>query len=343
MPTTTTTSSTTASTTTTTTEPPLTWARLQPAGETPSPRCYQSMVYDGGLRKIIMFAGFDGTLSLSETWVYDPSENLWSKREVTDVEEPPWRGPSAGGRISAVYEALTGRVVAFDGNTWAYDPGADRWKDLKPKGDRPSARLGSCMAYDWVHGKVVLFGGTDMATWFNDTWIYDAVANTWTQMTVGDILPPGRSDASMAYDPQDGRMILFGGVADFSCLDDTWAYDLAANTWVQLAPDGATPPARCGHIMVYDPDRTQLVLFGGIDSDFGCYNDTWSYDAAANTWTNLIPSGDGPPARGRSSAVYVPIIDKLLLFGGSAFVEDPAGGFGTQVYFDDLWSFGVEG
>jgi N-acetylneuraminic acid mutarotase len=301
------------------------------------------MVYNAGLRKIIMFAGFDGTLSLDETWMYDPTENSWQKSEVDpEEEEPPPAGPSAGGRIAAVYEPLTGKVVAFDGSTWAYDPGADMWRNLKPKGDRPSPRLGSCMAYDWVNGKAILFGGTDMVTWFNDTWVYDPVANSWTQMEATGEVPPGRSDYSMVYDEESKRLILFGGVANFSCFDDTWAYDPKENTWVELAPAGETPSARCGHVMVYDPDQEQVVLFGGIDADFVRHNDTWAYDPLTNSWTDLLPPGESPLPRGRSAAVYVATIDKVVLFAGSGLQEDPAGGFGTEVYFNDLWTFGKE-
>ena len=43
----------------------------------------------------------------------------------------------------------------------------------------------------------------------------------------------------MAYDPTSGRLIMFGGSAgDGGRLDDTWAYDPAANAWTELKPSG---------------------------------------------------------------------------------------------------------
>ena len=45
------------------------------------------------------------------------------------------------------------------------------------------------MVYDSVHQMVILFSGTPTAL-FNDTWAYDPVANTWTD------LKPGRAGAA---------------------------------------------------------------------------------------------------------------------------------------------------
>ena len=39
-------------------------------------------------------------------------------------------------------------------------------------------------------------------------------------------------------------MILFGGASGRTLLNDTWAYDLAANTWTELKPTGTVPSAR---------------------------------------------------------------------------------------------------
>ncbi len=61
----------------------------------------------------------------------------------------------------------------------------------------------------------------------------------------GDV-PPGRSDAGMAYDPDSGKVILFGGVdSDFNCLNDTWVYDRSTNSWTKYATAEA-PNARSG-------------------------------------------------------------------------------------------------
>ena len=51
-----------------------------------------------------------------------------------------------------------------------------------------------------------------------------------------------------------GRMIMFGGRSgETDFLNDTWAYDPAANTWAELLqPTGSLPPARGQPAMAYD-------------------------------------------------------------------------------------------
>lgn len=353
-PTTSTISTTTISTTTTTTEPPPAWLNLQVAGELPSPRCYASLAYDSVSGKLLMFAGSGSVGSLAETWSFDAAANRWSN--LAPVSEGQ---PSAGAQIPAAYDPVTGRVIAFDGTTWGYDPVANTWGALNPKGKLTPARLGASMAYNSNTGKVFLFGGTDMTTWYNELWLYDPVVNTWTRLSPTEedepkkgattttvapntIMPSGRSDAGMAFDPSSGKVILFGGMdSSYACLADSWSYDPVTKKWMQLAPQGESPAARSAHAMAYDRHSGKVILFGGIDSQFTSYNDTWAYDVKANAWTNLNPAGESPAARGRMVMVYASGIDKLILFGGAVIQQDAAGGFGGTVYFNDTWTFGV--
>ena len=60
------------------------------------------------------------------------------------------------------------------------------------------------------------------------------------------------------------------------------------------------------------------------------FYDTWAYNSAANTWTNLKPAGDVPLARGGHTMVYDPVSRKTILFGGAFLI----------LYLGDIWSFG---
>ncbi len=110
---------------------------------------------------------------------------------------------------------------------------------------------------------------------------------------------------------------MFGGrSSETDFLNDTWAYDPAANTWTELSPSGNLPPARGQSAMAYDPAAHRMIMFGGwnLDTDF---NDTWAYDPAANTWTELNPSGTLPPARSGHDLVYDSSRGLLIMFGGA--------------------------
>ncbi len=125
----------------------------------------------------------------------------------------------------------------------------------------------------------------------------------------------------MAYDSSDGLVIMFGGGNASAPLlfNDTWAYDPAANSWTELNPSGTLPPVRGGQAMAYDPLTQQLIMFGGFDqpgTGLVRFNDTWAYDLAANTWTELKPSGSLPPARALHAMAYDPVTRRMIMFGG---------------------------
>jgi N-acetylneuraminic acid mutarotase len=214
------------------------------------------------------------------------------------------------------------------------------WTQLQPAGAVPAARDGHNMVYDTARGKYILFGGYGVDNNLNDTWEYDPVANTWTELSPSGELPPARASFGMAYDEARHQVILFGGWSDDLQLDDTWAYDPAGNTWTQLSPGGEIPTARAYHAMVYDPGTSKVIMFGGWD-DFAStdLNETWAYDAQANTWTKLAPAGDIPSARDSHEMVLDGGSGRILLFGGyddvnnlgDTWAYDPAGNTWAQL------------
>ena len=123
----------------------------------------------------------------------------------------------------------------------------------------------------------------------------------------------------MAYDEATDQIIMFGGYSGPEDMtgdyhDDTWAYDAKANAWTKLEPSGAVPPARVGHTMAYDPVTQRTIMFGGQMN--GVFADTWAYDAKANAWTKLEPSGAVPPARTDHTMAYDPDMHRMIMFGG---------------------------
>lgn len=237
---------------------------------------------------------------------------------------PSGEAPAPRDSHSMVYDPALGKVILFGGwggdesyfaDTWLYDPAANVWTELSPAGVVPSRRAFHQMVYDPDTGEVLLFGGSrNEEEFLNDTWLYDPVANVWTELIPEDVVPPARMDHAMVYDPAGHRLIMFGGWSGDTAFNDTWAYDPAANTWTDLDPAGDLPPARDSHAMVYDPDTGTIILFGGFTEEV--MGDTWQYDPAANRWTELEPAGATPAPRDRHRMVYDPIRRQVLLFGG---------------------------
>jgi len=92
------------------------------------------------------------------------------------------------------------------------------------------------------------------------------------------------------------------------------------------------PRPRLGSMMVYDPRVDRALLFGGTDlNDFVTgLNDLWAYDFESNTWSELHPPVS-PPPHTWSALVYVPTIDRTILFGG---YNDQ-----TQTLLNDTWAY----
>ncbi len=208
-------------------------------------------------------------------------------------------------------------------------PAADSpWTQLEPQGDKPAARAGQCMVYDSKNDAVILFGGTDSLTFFSDTWKYSPPDNTWTnQKPAGDV-PEGRVASSMVYDPVSGKVILFGGVSKTESLGDTWAYDLATNTWTELQISGTAPSARGGHAMVYSAALGKVLLYGGKDAK-SVLNDTWTFDFATTAWTQLQPATEPPIARYGHAMAVDEATGKIVVFAG----------WDTDKYFTSTWTF----
>src|SRR6266542_4311301 len=78
----------------------------------------------------------------------------------------------------------------------AAGPHTTGWIQLCPP-ISPPPRSYLAMTYDPASGKVIMFGGSDGATYLNDTWTFDGI--TWAQVTTLPS-PPARTNAQIAYD-----------------------------------------------------------------------------------------------------------------------------------------------
>ncbi len=254
------------------------------------------------------------------------SSQTWTRKS-------PSACPLARGGHCLAYDSESDRVVLFGGHysrktgdtsdTWEYDLNSDTWTQKSPV-IQPQARRLQCMAYDSESDRIVLFGGYDTKTLFNDTWEYDLNSDTWIEKSPST--PPSiRFSHSMVYDSESDRIVLFGGATN-TCLSDTWEYDLNSDTWTRKSPS-ASPTARGWHGTAYDSESDRIVLFGGYNRS-NYLNDTWEYDLNSDTWTCKSPL-TSPSERWSAGMGYSNQGDKLVLFGGAK----------DNICFDDTWEY----
>jgi len=243
-------------------------------------------------------------------------------------------GPDVGlYGAAAVWDSKRNQVVLFGGtastfksDTWLYDPATDSYT-LSTSATSPPARRNHAMAYDSESDKVVLFGGLGSSpSYKDDTWLYDPGTDSWEQVFPVSH-PSARCYHAMVFDAANEVSLLFGGADAADRFDDTWTYDVPANTWTQKSP-ATSPSDRYSHAMAYDSRNEVAVLFGGYDGSYD--QETWTYSVSSNTWSQEEPS-TSPPLRYRHGLAYDSANEEVVLFGGTYGGTERA----------DTWSYSV--
>jgi len=309
------------------------WTRLTPTGTPPSARDAHSAIYDPVRDRMVLFGGSSGWY-LNDVWALSLAGTpAWT--QLTPTGTPP---VTRWGH-SAIYDPLRDRMVVFGGyvmggqevnDVWALSlAGTPAWTQLTPTGTPPSGRCDHTAIYDPVRDRMVVFAGVN--PFLNDVWALSLAGTpAWTQLTPAGTPASVRSSHSAIYDPVRDRMVVFAGIGEtFSAVDDVWALSLADTPrWTLLTP----PIARYCHSAIYDPVRDHMVVFAGIYKSSPYYlDDVWTLSLAGTpTWIQLTPAGTPPSARGYHTAIYDPVRDRMVLFGGS-----------NGSYLDDVWALSL--
>ena len=326
-------------------------ARLNASGEDgkweaippPNGRMDHTVVYDSLRNRLLIFGGLrqdTGSSYLNDTWSLDLTEPLtWNM--VNFLNSPP------SGRIghSAIYDPVRDRILIFGGtndlslfsDTWELSlSGTPMWRRLIPPSTVPPGKLtGHSVVYDPIRDQMIIFGGHDGSTSNNETWTFSlADPVTWAKLSTSGFLPPGRHGHTAIYDVLQNQMVVFGGTNDSTLFGDTWTLSLSGECKWSESVSGIFPDPRRAHVAVYDSTNHQMVIFGGFD---GAYrSDSWIFPLdGSGVWRKVAISGDIPFPREAPAAIFSPVRDKVLVFGG--FVPT----FPRQ-FFNDVWELSVQ-
>jgi hypothetical protein len=300
------------------------WSELAPVGTPPSGRLYATAIYDPVRDRMLVFAGEDDQGFRNDVWELPLNATLaWSQLS------PSGTPPLARAYTSAIYDPVRDRMVVFggydgsiDNDAWALSlaPGP-AWSELSPAGVAPPARVAHSAIYDPVNDRMVVFGGFDGANDLGDVWGLALAGNgAWSELSPSGTAPAARADHEAIYDPLQHRMLVFAGQdATESNRNDVWALGLVGDpSWSEVLPNGPPPGGLDGPSAIYDPLRHRLVVFGGFADQIGYQSKVWALTLGVNpTWSRLLPAGTAPDARNRHSAIYDPVRDRMLVFGGT--------------------------
>lgn len=230
------------------------WIEMHP-DTVPLPRAGHMMTYDEKRGVVVMFGGEDksGKYMFSDTWIWDGTD--WEGVLVDTY--PQGR---RGGQL--FYDPARETVILTGGFYFSYEDQSpimidDMWewngKEWKYLGYMPTSLFitNPNTVYDPIRGQTLLFNYNQVLAWQDGQWLETDIEVT---------LPP-RLGVQAAIDPQNGNMLLFGGVNNGVQLEDTWI--MGGNVWQELQPDPA-PTVRDAYMMFHDPVRDSFILYGGI-------------------------------------------------------------------------------
>ena len=322
-------------------EPALAWTRLPIAGPRPSARSYHSAVYAPDLHALVVLGGLD-VLRIGG-WYTDrhDSTEVWllptrGSPAWTDLTPRISGAPSCGlyGHV-AVYDPMLERMLVFGGyewggwrkpcgahsstpSTWSLSLKDLAWSAVPSDADEPLGRVCAAAVLDVKSRRVLLHGGENEifdGGSFCDTWSLPLDRSpVWSRILPGVIPPsPSRwSGQSAIRDPIRDRVLLFqDGVL--------WSRSLReGGGWARPATVGDPPPAGPGHVVVYDSKRDRMIVQGGSIGLREYEPGAWALSLAPPmTWSRLAVGGDAP-LRSRATAIYDPVRDRLVLFGGDS-------------------------
>ena len=210
----------------------------------------------------------------------------------------------------AAYDQTLKKFVMFGGydqlgkyrqDTWTWNGTA--WTEVKPK-NKPPHRAQMVMWYDPQSQKTIVYSGAgtgsidDHAERFTDMWAFNGT--DWTRLT--ETAAPGiRFAPQIAIDPENGNLVMFGGLRATIDEDDrvTQFYDndlwiWNGSTWSEVQTERAPAP-RQNAAFEFDAASDKFVLFGGFAGNM-YLSDRWTWDG--ETWT-VVP--DTPSFRRRSA------------------------------------------
>jgi len=246
-----------------------TWTELDPDGDIPPARFGHEAVWVEGLG-VVAFAGQAGpTTFFNDLWAYDPAANAWSELPASGTRPKARYGTCAAigpdGRLW-ISHGFTEDGTRF-ADTQAFDFASGRWSDATPDGQAPVNRcLHGCWSTD--DGRFALYAGqTTGVEALGDLWTLDGAGSAgaaWTR-TTGD-LPPDRNLYAFARHG-DVVVVIGGRGLGATFLDDAFTIDATTLAIQPLDPEGPTPPGRGGSMLIDDPARGRLVLFGGKTAD----------------------------------------------------------------------------
>jgi hypothetical protein len=150
------------------------------------------------------------------TWIYDPVGNAWQTKPAGGtVPDPsvilPGMAYSSNAQQVFLYGGRNGAGTTYYPDLYFYDVPSNTWTIISPSnGVKPPGRCCTNFAYDSTNNIFLLYGGKNASGVLNDTWVYDPVANLWTQINApqSPVVNTVSDFTRLAYDSDHNAFVL---------------------------------------------------------------------------------------------------------------------------------------
>ena len=167
---------------------------------------------------------------------------------------------------------------------------------------------------------MLIFGGQDGSTYYNDVWEFDPATKSWNDPLAhvdqpASALPAARYGAAACLD-DSGHLLISHGISNTAQYDDTWQFDLALSQWTDLSPaPGDKRPAKRGLLHgAWDIVKRRLLVFDGQSAGTPFLDDLWGWSPEI-AWQQ-IARNPHPSPRNLYALVYDAKGARVLVFGG---------------------------
>ncbi len=249
----------------------------------PPPRMNTRLVCDRRNEVLVLFGGDGQTEYLADTWLFDLRARRWRKSEAPG-------GPAARAGHFTVWDPRTGLVIIGGGynsadldDMWGYDAARDRWRKLVgqvPKGFyltgdiAPERRLilvvtntrrpGDSMSCNILYPVRTTYGYR-----IDEQGLFASAA----EVAASGPIPKRAPEELAGTEPDETRRRLQARRLE----------TIPENQWVLLDNPGRAAPTRTWGSATFDPDRGQILYWGGGHCGYGG-SDVDAYRIAEHTW-----------------------------------------------------------
>lgn len=320
-------------------EPTLKWGTRITWSENDGPKAREhgAMVVDPARDRMFLIggSGYSPYLSsLSDVWQLELTTKKWCR------VLPVIGTPSGGSRRVA---SVPQRKLAylFGGYDDKAAPNAELYRfdysadvpafTVVTQENVPPPRSLHAFIYDPKSERFFLFGGIGKNNEvLGDTWSMSLQAGraVWTKL-LPQTGPTARYGFLFGFDAEHGRLILFSGAQGVFPLNpalDTWSLNTRSEppTWSLLvaADQPGVPPGRRNGCGIFDPERQQLIVFGGTADAMSVAPGLFVLDTRPETtgWSQL-DLDNAPPLRASGFGFYDSARKRTVLgFGNSTEV-----------------------